>query len=521
MASQVKVRPQSLLRSTTLVASMTFISRILGFVRDMVIAQIFGAGFGVDAYLVAFKIPSFMRRLFAEGAFSQAFVPVLSEYREKKTHAEVKAFINHMLGLLGTVLLIVTLLAMLFSPLLVHVFAPGFHVGDPRYLLTAHMLRVTFPYLLFISLAAMCAAILNSYGSFGVPAFTPVLLNLSLIVAALWFRHYFTIPIYALAWGVFFAGILQFSFQLPFLRHKDLLPRPSLQWHDPGVKRVLWLMIPALFGVSVAQINILVDTIFASFLPVGSVSWLYFSDRLSQFPLGVFGVAIATVILPLLSRRYADQDPKTFANTIDWAMRCVLFIGVPSALGLTILAGPTLATLFHYGRFGDYDVIMSQQSLWAFSLGIPAFMLIKILAAGFYARQDIKTPVKIGVISLITNTCLNFILIFPLQHAGLALSTTIAAYVNAGLLLFGLIKRDIYHFKAHWLSFMARLLLAVTGMSAALFYLSANINTWLAWPWQHRMIMLAFLIILAFLLYFSIAFACGMRKQHFKPHSLK
>ncbi len=488
----------------------------MGFVRDMVIAQFFGAGAAVDAYLVAFKIPSFMRRLFAEGAFSQAFVPVLSEYRETRSHEEVRTFINHMSGLLGSVLLVITLIAILASPLIVFIFAPGFEKGSVRFMLSAHMLRITFPYLLCISLAALSAAILNSYGSFGVPAFTPVLLNISLILCAIFLAPYFHYPVEALAWGVFIAGFVQLGFQLPFLAKKKLMPWPKLRFNDVGVNRVLKLMVPAIFGVSVAQINILIDTIFASFLPIGSVSWLYYSDRLSQFPLGVFGVAIATVILPHLSRKHAAKSNQDFSNTLDWALRLIIFIGVPAAVGLFLLAGPTLATLFNYGRFSGHDVLMSQQSLWAFSSGIPAFMLIKVLASGYYAQQDIKTPVKIGVIALITNTILNFILIIPLKHAGLALSTSIAAWLNAGLLFAGLIRRGVYKPRQGWLAFSLRQLICNVVMILFLYFASNTIHQWLTWHWSTRFSHLLFLIIFAIIIYFIVLFGVGMRKIHLR-----
>ncbi len=507
--------------STILVSSMTMLSRVMGFIRDMAIAQCFGAGAEVDAFLVAFKIPSFMRRLFAEGAFSQAFVPVLSEYRKTQEIQTVRAFIQHMAGVLSVVLLIVSILAMLLAPWIVRGFAPGFAPHGLRYELSSHMLVITFPYLLFISIAALCAAVLNTYDKFGVPAFTPVLLNIMIIVAALWGSKYFHVPIMALAWAVFFAGILQFAFQLPFIFRLRLLvfPKPSLK--DPAVRRVLKLMVPAIFGVSVAQINILIDTIFASVLPIGSVSWLYYSDRLSQFPLGVFGVAIATVILPHLSRKHAEKSSDDYNLTLNWAIRCILFLGIPAAIGLFCLAGPILATLFNYGAFNSKDVLMSAKSLRAFAIGIPAFMLIKILAAGFYARQDIKTPVKVAVLALITNTTLNFILIFPLAHAGLALSTSIAAWLNAGCLAGILLKRKIFTFDQGIRNFLIKVGLANVAMVVILILLQPAISKWLAWGGLYRGMHLLFYLIAAVLTYFAVLLLTRFRFNQLKHHRTK
>jgi putative peptidoglycan lipid II flippase len=507
-----------LLRSTTVVASMTFLSRILGFMRDMVFARFFGAGSGFDAFVIAFKIPSFMRRLFAEGAFSQAFIPVLAHYQERKTPQEMQVFVSHIAGCLGLVLMIVTVFAIFASPLIVNVFAPGISEDGARYALAVQMIRITFPYLLFISLAALASAILNSHQYFALPAFTPVLLNITLILAAVVLSRYFAVPIVALAWGVFIAGILQFSVQLPLLRRLRLLLMPSVSWRDPGVRRVLKLMAPAVFGVSVAQVNILVDMVFASFLAVGSYSWLYYSDRLSQFPLGVFGVAIATVILPHLSRKFADENRQAFSSTMDWALRSVVIIGLPSSLGLLILSGPLLACLFYYGEFSAHDVSMASQSLMAFSAGVVAFMLIKVLAAGFYARQNIKTPVKIGVFTLIANIVFILLLISPLKHAGLALATTLAAYLNAGILAFLLLKREIYQPDSGWKKFLARILMANIAMAILLLIFTPNLPQWLQWGWQIRLLSLLGLIFSAMFIYFFVLWLLGVRTRDFKPN---
>jgi len=510
---------KSLIRSTTLFSSNTFLSRILGFVRDVVFAHFFGDAAAFDAFLVAFKIPNFMRRLFAEGAFSQAFVPVLSEYRQTRTRQDVRDFIGNMAGSLGAVLLLVTVVAVLLTPLIISVFAPGFLHDAVRFSLATGMLRITFSYLMLISLTALCGAVLNSYDSFGVPAFTPVLLNIVLILMAVFVSGHFTTPVYALAWGVFIAGIVQLLFQLPFLQHKHLLPRPKIKFSDPGVRKVLKLMAPAIFGVSVAQISLLLDTIFASFLRTGSISWLYYSDRLMNFPLGVFGVAIATVILPKLSRQHVSNNHADYSKTLDWGLRLLLLVGLPAAVGILILAGPLLSTLFQGHAFSAFSVIMSRRSLMAFALGIQAFMLIKVLASGFYARQDIKTPVKVAVVAMIINMILNFILIFPLKHAGLALATSITGFLNAGLLLGILLRRKIYLPQPGWMIYFTRLFIANLAMAMCLFFISGNINVWLSQHLWWKIYHLAFLLVVGGIVYFGVLLLSGLRLHHLREHS--
>lgn len=508
------MKSKSLLKSTGVVSSLTLVSRILGFVRDMVLAHLFGAGPELDAFFVAFKIPNFMRRLFAEGAFAQAFVPVLSEYQKTKPHEDVRAFVSHMAGTLGSALILITIVAQLAAPLLVSVFAPGFLLDDGRFAMTESMLRITFPYLMFISLTAFSGAILNAYGRFSVPAFTPVLLNLSLIGAATLLSPHMATPVTALAWGVFIAGIAQLCFQLPFLWRLNLLPRPRVNWRDSGVRRVLTLMIPALFGVSVAQISLLFDTLFSSFLPAGSVSWLYYSDRITSLPLGVFGVAIATVILPHLSRKHAEHSAEQFSQTVDWGIRWVLLIGMPAAVGLVMLALPMLTSLFQYGEFTPEDVQMAKQSMLAFAVGVPGFMLVKVCASGFYARQDLRTPVKIAVIALFTNMTLNLLLIVPLKHAGLALATSLSSALNASLLLRALRKQEIFQpalAATKWKKFLFNLLFSCSIMAAVLFYFTAPPKAWFYWQAKERLWHLSGLIVMGILSYVLALFLSGFR----------
>lgn len=513
--STATIKKTSLLRSTGLVSLMTFISRVTGFIRDILIAHFFGATAGIDAFFVAFKIPNFMRRLFAEGAFSQAFVPVLAEYQKKETEPALKLFLARIIGNLFIVLLGVTIIAVLASPYVIRLFAPGFAQSGSRFLLASQMLKITFPYLLLISLTALSGAILNTYGRFGIPAVTPVLLNICLIVAAIYFAPFFNPPVLALAWGVFIAGIVQLAFQLPFLFKAGLLVLPKIHWQDKGVKRVLKLMVPAMFGVSVAQINLLLDTVFASFLSVGSVSWLYYSDRLTFFPLGVFGVAISTVILPHLSREHAAKSSKSFSSGIDWGMRLILLVGLPSTLGLCLFSKPLLISLLAYGKFTLNDALMTQKSLITFSLGIPGFMLIKILGSAFYATQNIKTPVKIAAIAMVINTLLCLLFIKPLAHAGLALASSLAGVFNAGSLLYLLLKRGHYQPSSGWLKFGSQLLLANMVLILFLVFIKDQVD-WVAAGASLRLSYLFSSVILAFFIYVLSLYVFGMRTHQFR-----
>ena len=509
---------RKLLKSTALVSAMTLISRVLGFVRDMVIARVFGAGLATDAFFVAFKIPNFLRRLFAEGAFSQAFVPVLSEYKTQREHEEVRELVDRVTGTLGAILFAITAIGVIAAPILVSIFAPGFIDEQEKHQLAAEMLRLTFPYLLFISLTALAGGILNSYGRFGVPALTPVLLNISLIGCALWLAPEMERPVTALAWGVFIAGAAQLAFQLPFLKQLKLLPRPRWGWRDSGVRKILKLMAPAIFGSSVAQINLLFDTLIASLLVTGSVSWLYYSDRLMEFPLGLFGVALATVILPSLSRKHSADDPAAFSATLDWALRWAMIIALPAAIGLGLLAGPMLTTLFQYDQFGARDVAMAQMSLIAYSLGLPGFILIKVLAPGFFARQDTKTPVRIGVRAMVANMGLNVLFVAPMvwlgmtgPHTGLALATTGSAWLNALWLLRTLKREGVYTPADGWPKLLLQLLLANLAMAALLLWGSADTAQWIDWSAWTRIGQLALWITAAAALYFAALFAVGVR----------
>lgn len=474
-----------LLGSSFVVSIGTMLSRVLGLVRDVVLANLLGAAPNADAFFVAFKIPNFLRRLFAEGAFSQAFVPVLTETREQGSHEAVRHLVDRVAGVLGGSLFVLTALAMVMAPWVALIFAPGFSRDVAKLALTADLIVWTFPYLLLISLTGFCGAILNTYGRFAVPAYTPVLLNLSLITAAVVWAPMMPEPALGLAMGVTLAGVVQLLFQLPSLRALKLTPRPVWDTKDEGVRKILMLMVPALFGVSVSQINLLFDTVLASLLPDGSVAWLYYSDRLTELPLGVFAIAIATVILPTLSALNTRAEPEEFSQTLAWAMRNVLLIAVPATVALWLLAEPILATLFQYGAFTDRDVEMAAASLRAYTVGLGGFMLIKVLAPGYYARQDMKTPVKIGIIAMVSNMVLNVLFVFPLMwyfemgHVGLALATSVSAWINAGLLYLGLRRGGISLTGVFEAKFVARLVVAVSMMGIAVSMMSPAVSLWL------------------------------------------
>lgn len=511
---------QKLLKSTAVVGLNTSVSRVLGFVRDMIVARLFGASVGTDAFFVAFRIPNFMRRLFAEGAFSQAFVPVLAEYQERRTPEETRQLVVRVMGTLGGVLSVITALGMLAAPLLVTVFAPGFIGSGDQFALTVALLRITFPYLLFVSLTALAGAVLNSHGRFAVPAFTPVFLNLSMIAAALWLAPLLSQPVEALAWGVFFGGIVQLLFQLPFLRSLDMLRWPRWDYLDAGVRRIARLMLPAIFGSSVVQINLLFDTLIASFLVTGSVSWLYYSDRLVEFPLGVLGIALATAMLPSLSRNFAQHSPAEFSQTLDWGLRIAVLVAVPATVGLVILAGPIVTTLFHYGAFSAHDVQMTSLSLITFSLGLPGFVLVKVLAPGFFARQDTRTPVMIGVIAMVANMVLAMMLVVPMMlydvpgtHAALALVTALASYLNSGLLLLHLRRAQIYTPRPGWRELAIQTVLATMVLAIIVGWGAPPTDAWLHMAGGERAAQLALWISAGAAGWWACLLVCGVNPK--------
>jgi putative peptidoglycan lipid II flippase len=516
-----------LLKSTATVGSATILSRILGFVRDVVLARLFGANGTTDAFFLAFRIPNLMRRMFAEGSFSLAFVPVLSEYRSNGDKAALRDLIDHVAGALVAVLLLVTATGMLAAPLVMSVFAPGWVAeGRPEFDLAVDMLRITFPYIFLISLTALAAGILNTWEKFLIPAVTPVLLNISLIGCALLLSSQLDVPIKSLAWGVLIAGVLQLLVQFPALAKLGLLPRPRWSWQHSGVRRILKLMVPTLLGSSAAQVNILIDSVIATFLVSGSVSWLYYSDRLLEFPLGVFGIALATVILPNLSRKHAANSKREFSETLDWALRLSLLITLPAAVGLAAMAEPILITLFQYQEFRADDVSMSTYSLVAYALGLPAFIAVKVLAPGYFARHDPKTPVRIGLIAMGANFLMNLAFVgsllaigFAGPHAGLALASSLAAFLNAGLLFRGLRKSGIYEPGSGWARLIINVFAGCFAMALVLVVWAPDGEIWMALKAVNRALDLLIYILLGAAVYALICWALGMRPVDFQRGS--
>ena len=510
----------NLLRALATVSGMTLLSRILGFVRDFVIARTFGAGMATDAFFVAFKLPNLLRRLFAEGAFSQAFVPILGEYRNKRSPEETRLLVDHVCSLLAATLLVVTALGIIGAPLLVWISAPGFATEPDKFALTVTLTRITFPYILFMSLVALAGGILNTWSRFSLPAFTPVLLNISFIGMALFAAPYFDPPALALAWAVFIGGVLQLAIQYPALKKISMLPRLSLNWRlawsDPGVRRILLLMGPAVVGVSVSQLSLLINTIFASFLDTGSVSWLYYADRLMEFPSGLLGAALGTILLPSLARLNASEHHTEYSKLLDWGLRLTLLLAAPAAVGLAILAVPLIATLFFHGAFNIEDVFKTRDALVAYSLGLTGLILVKVLAPGFYAKQNVRTPVKIALISLAATQAMNLAFIGWLQHAGLALSIGLAACLNALLLYRGLRRSEIYQPQPGWMTFALKLLVALTAMGVVLAYGMGPNTAWLSAPMHQRIIHLAWLTPLGASVYFTTLRLLGFQLEDFK-----
>jgi len=506
----------NLLKALATVSSMTLLSRILGFVRDAAIARVFGAGVATDAFFVAFKLPNLLRRIFAEGAFSQAFVPVLAEYRNRRGDGPTRELVDHVATLLALVLVVVTIVGILAAPVIVYLSAPGFAKSPEKFDTTVALLRVTFPYILFISLSSLAGAILNTWSRFSIPAFTPTLLNLSFIAFALFLVPYFDPPVMALAWAVLLGGILQLAFQLPFLRRIGMLPRPRLGLRDEGVWRILKLMGPAIFGVSIGQISLLINGIFASFLVTGSVSWLYYADRLMEFPTGILGVALGTILLPSLAKTFAQGGADEYSRLLDWGLRLTLLLAVPAAMAMAVLAVPLVATLFQHGAFVAHDVEMTRQALMAYSLGLVGLILVKVLAPAFYARQNIRTPVKIGLVTLAATQLLNLAFIVPLGHAGLALAIGLGACINAGLLYRSLRRADIYQPGAGWRGFLGRLAVAVTFMGLVVGVASGGADAWLTGSALARVARLSGIVVLGAVVYFGALYLMGFRPRDFQ-----
>jgi len=504
-----------LLHALSTVSGMTLLSRITGLARESLKAVVFGAGMQMDAFEAAFRLPNILRRLFAEGAFSQAFVPIFAEYRRQRGDAETKALAARVGTLLAVVLLVVSALGILAAPALVYVLASGFARTPGKVELTAEMIRIVFPYILFVSLVSLAGGVLNVYRRFAIPAVTPVLLNLGIIGAAIFLAPYCDPPVVALAWGVLIGGIAQLVLQIRPLASIGMLSRPRLDWRDEGVRRVLRAMAPAVIGVSAAQISALINTQLAAFLGDGRISWITYADRLMEFPSALLGVALGTVILPSLAKHHADANPAEYASLLDWGLRLAFLLALPAAVALWILATPVIATLYQYGKFTVNDVLQTRDALLGYSVGLLGLILVKILAPGFYARLDMKTPVKIAFVTLLFAQTLALILMFRIGHAGLTLSTSLGACLNAILLFWFLRRRGVYVPQPGWLLFVSKLALALFVLAFVLIALAGTPLQWLAWNLWTRVGRLAWVCAAGAGAYFGALWLLGFRLADF------
>ena len=505
----------NLLKTLASISSMTLLSRILGFIRDMMMARIFGASMANEAFVIAYRLPNLLRRMFAEGAFSQAFVPIFSEYKSRRGRDETKLLVDHVTTLLAIILFVITLVGVIAAPVLVYVTAPGFAANPEKFNLTVELLRITSPYIFFISLVAVASGILNTYNKYWISAFAPVLLNLCFIGTMLWLLPYFKQPIMALAWAVFLGGAIQLAFQLPFLKKIGMLPRWRFSLKDEGVWRVLKQMGPAIFGVSVSQISLVINTIFASFMVTGSVSWLFYADRLMEVPSGLLGVAISTILLTSLSKYHVDRNTEEYSKILDWGLRLTILQTLPAALSLGMIAVPLLSTFFQGGAFAAHDVLMTRNALVGYSIGLSGMLLVKVLAPAFYARQDIRTPVKVGIFTLAATQLMNLMFIPWLQHAGLALAIGLGSCLNSGILFYLLRKRGIYQPEPGWLKFTFKIFIALLALGLVLWFGMGEELGWLSTHGWARVVRLSWLVALGAGIYFAVLGLLGFRLRDF------
>ena len=512
----------NLLKSLATISGLTLVSRILAFARDVLIAGIFGAGIANDAYVLATRLPNLLRRMFAEGAFSQAFVPIFGEYKQRRGHDDTKLLVDHVTAMLALILFIVTMIGIIAAPLIIYLTAPGFIKDPEKFDLTVRMLRITSPYIFFISLVAVAAGILNTYNKFWVPAFAPILLNTCLIGGALWLTPYFDQPIIGLAWAWFIAGFVQLAFQIPFLKKIDMLPSLRMNFQDPGMRRVIKQMGPALFGVSISQISLIINTIEASFFVAGSGSWWYYADRLMEFPSGLLGAALGTILLPSLSKCFASKNMVEYSKLLDWGLRLTVMLALPAALALGLIAVPLLSTFFQRGAFTGHDVVMTSYALIGYSVGLVGILLVKILAPAFYAKQDIRTPVKIGVVTLFATQLMNLIFVYGLQwhHAGLALSIGLGACLNSAILFHYLRKRGIYQPEPGWAKFFRKIVIAVCALGIVLWFGTGTTDSWLNSNGWARIGRLTILVSGGIAVYFAALAALGFRPKDFSKRGV-
>ncbi|MEQ1915795.1 MAG: murein biosynthesis integral membrane protein MurJ [Gallionella sp.] len=512
----------NLLKSLATVSGLTLVSRILAFGRDVLIASVFGAGIANDAYVLATRLPNLLRRMFAEGAFSQAFVPIFGEYKQRRGQEETKLLVDHVTTMLALILLAVTIIGIIAAPIIIYLTAPGFIKDPAKFDLTVQMLRITSPYIFFISLVALAAGILNTYNKFWVPAVAPILLNICLIGGALWLTPYFEQPVIGLAWAWFIAGFVQLAFQVPFLKKIGMMPTLRLSLKDTGMWRVIKQMGPALFGVSISQISLIINTIVASFFVAGSVSWLYYADRLMEFPSGMLGAALGTILLPSLSKCFASKNMDEYSKLLDWGLRLTVMLALPAAIGLGLISVPLLATFFQHGEFTANDVVQTSYALIGYSVGLIGILLVKILAPAFYAKQDIRTPVKIGLVTLLFTQLMNVLFVYFLhfQHAGLALSIGLGACLNSAILYYFLRKRGIYHPEPGWLKFFIKIVIAVAALALAMWFGMGGTDSWLHSSGWARIGRLTILVTGGMLVYFAVLAALGFRPRDFSKRTI-
>jgi putative peptidoglycan lipid II flippase len=505
----------NLLKALSTVSAITLLSRITGLIRESLKAIAFGAGLQMDAFEAAFRLPNILRRLFAEGAFSQAFIPILAEYKRQRGDDATRDLVGKVGALLAVVLLGISALGILAAPWLVYLLASGFAKTPGKVALTADLIRIMFPYALFISLVALAGGTLNVYRRFAIPAFTPVILNLSIIGAAIFVAPHVDPPIVALAWGVLVGGVAQLALQVFPLLRLGLLPRPRLDWRDPGVRRVLAAMGPAVIGVSAAQISTLINTQLAAYLGDGRISWITYADRLMEFPSALLGVALGTILLPNLSKHHHDANPTQYRALMDWGLRLTFLLALPASLALALLAVPLIATLYEYGRFTAVDVWQTRSALLGYSVGLLGLIAVKILAPGFYARHDMRTPVRSAFLTLLVAQTLAVVLMFRIGHAGLTLATSIGALINSLLLYRAMRSQDIYAPLPGWGRFLRRLLLALVVLGAVIWWGAGPDEFWIAAGLWAKAGRLALVIAGGGIAYFGTLWLLGFRLEHF------
>ncbi|HEX6138129.1 MAG TPA: murein biosynthesis integral membrane protein MurJ [Casimicrobiaceae bacterium] len=507
----------NLLRTLSTVSGMTLLSRITGLLRETIKATAFGAGLQMDAFEAAFRLPNLLRRLFAEGAFSQAFVPILAEYRRQRGTDATRKLVGDVGALLAVVLIGLSIIGSLAAPWLVYLLAGGFARTPGKVELTADMIRIVFPYILFVSLVSLAGGVLNVFRRFAIPAFTPVMLNLSIIGAAVFLARWFDPPILALAWGVALGGLAQLALQIRPLLAIGMLPRPSFAWRDEGVRRVLLAMGPAVIGVSAAQISALINTQLAALLGDGRISWITYADRLMEFPSALLGVALGTILLPSLAQHHSDADQEQYSALLDWGLRLALLLALPAAVALALIALPLVSTLYQYGRFTVEDVMQTRAALLGYTIGLPALILVKILAPGFYARQVMTTPVKIAFFTVFVTQVLAIVFAWPLglEQAGLTLATSVGACCNAALLLWLLLRNGYYRPQPGWLSFFVKVCVAAAALGAVLAWLAGADALWLHAGVAQKAGRLAGLIAAGALVYFAALYVLGFRLADF------